>query len=240
METGHNKNVANFETVIIILTNLGAAYAPPQALILLAALQQLHADAQAALTEVDAAQAAKTVAVDEAQAEFEDLQKYAVNIKRQAEVEVNDPAFTADLQTIINEFHPPGRKTGLPDDPLTPGIDESKTSASQSQQSRDNQIAYLADISALLKTNSVYKALGTPYATTAIDAKITSLTAKNNALTAAVAALGTKIDTRDTLLYTDQSGLTDRVILIKKYVLLTFGKDSAAYQQLSALEFRKY
>ena len=240
METGHNKNVANFETVIIILTGLGAAYAPPQALISLAALQQLHADAQAALTEVDTAQAEKTVAVDEAQAEFADLQKYVVNIKRQAEVEVNDPAFTADLQTVINEFHPPGRKTGLPDDPLTPDIDESKTSASQSQQSRDNQIAYLADISALLKTNSVYKAIGTPYATTAIDAKIASLTAKNNALTAATAALGTKIDTRDTLLYTDQSGLTDRVILIKKYVLLTFGKDSAAYQQLSALEFRKY
>ena len=94
METGHNKNVANFETTIIILTNLGADYAPPQALIVLAALQQLLDEAKAALLGVDQAQAAKAVAVDAAQAEFGGLQEYVVNIKRQTEVEVNDPAFT--------------------------------------------------------------------------------------------------------------------------------------------------
>lgn len=167
METGHSKNVANFETVTIILTSLGARYAPPQALILLPTLKALLEEAKAALTDIDTAQAAKTVKVDEAQAEFEGLQKYVVNIKRQAEIEVNDPAFTEDLQTIVNEFHPPGRKTGLVDNPDTPE-DESRTAVSQSQQSRDNQLANLADISALLKTREEYKATGTPYATTAI------------------------------------------------------------------------
>ena len=49
METGHNKNVANLETTIIILTGLGAEYAPPQALITLAALQSLLTQAQGAL-----------------------------------------------------------------------------------------------------------------------------------------------------------------------------------------------
>lgn len=239
MESGHSKNVANFETVIIILTNLGAAYAPPQALIVLTALQDLLADAKAALTGIDTAQAAKTIAVDEAQSEFKNLPQYVVNIKRQAEVEVNDEAFTKDLQTIVNKFSPPGRDTGLADDPSTPDIDESRTPQSQSQRSRDNQIAHLSDISALLKANDEYKALGTPYAATAIDARVETLTNANNAANAATAALGTKLDARDALLYDDENNLLSRVSLIKTYVALTFGKDSAPYKQISALQFRK-
>ena len=239
METGHNKNVANFETVIIILTNLGAAYAPPQPLILLAALNQLLTDAKAAMTDVDAAQAAKTVAVDQAQAEFEDLGEYVVNIKRQAQVEVNDPAFTADLQTIVNKFSPPKRSTGLPDDPLTTDIDESRTAASQSQRSRDNQIAHLADISALLKTNANYKGAGTPYAVPEIDAKIAALTAANNALKTADAAFGTKLDARDSILYNNETGIIPRIKLIKTYITLKFGEGSSTYEQIKALEFKK-
>ncbi len=239
METGHNKNVANLETTTIILTDLGGEYAPPQNLITLPELQTLLTASQTALGEVDTAQAAKAVAVDDAQAEFDGLQKYVVNIKRQAQIEVNDAAFTADLQTVVNNFTPPGRKTGVPDDPSTPDIDESRTPQSQSQRSRDNQIAYLADISALLKTKPAYKAAGTPYDVATIDAKIASLTAKNNAARSAVANLGNKLDARDAIIYDEQTGIIPRIKLIKTYLTLKFGKDSAAYQQINALEFRR-
>lgn len=238
METGHAKNVANLETTTIILTNLGGEYAPPQDLIELPELQTFLIASQTALDEVDTAQATKTVAVDEVQAEFDGLEKYVVNIKRQAQIELNDSAFTADLQTIVNKFTPPGRKTGIPDDPSTPE-DESRTPQSQSQRSRDNQIAYLADISALLKTKPAYKGEGTPYEVPTIDAKIASLTAKNNAARNAVAQLGNKTDARDALMYDDETGIIPRIILIKAYLTLKLGKQSAAYQQINALEFRK-
>lgn len=239
MVTGHNKNVANFETTIIILTALGAEYAPSQALITLAALQNLLAQAKAVLTEVDTAQAAKTVAVDAVQAEFKDVDKYAVNIKRSAEIELNDAALTADLQSIVNRFTPPGRKTGLPDDPLTPDTDESKTAHSQSQRSRDNQIAHLADISALLKERADYNPTDAPYQVTGIDDKIASLTTANNAANSAEAALGSKLDARDAVIYDEETGIIPRIKLIKTYLTLKFGKDSSAYQQINALEFRK-
>ena len=238
MESGHNKNVANLQTAIITFTNLGSEYAPPQDLIKLPALQTLLTASQSAMGEIDTAQAAKAIAVDEVQAEFNGLQKYAVNIKRQAQVELNDPAFTADIQNVVNNFTPPGRKTGVPDDPLTP-VDESRTPQSQSQRSRANQIAYLADISALLKTKPEYKAIGTPYDIATIDTKIAALTAKNNAATAAIAALGTKLDARDAVMYDDETGIIPRIKLIKPYLILKFGKDSTVYQQINALEFRK-
>lgn len=237
METGHNKNVANFETTIIILTNLGTAYAPPQPLISLTNLKTLLAEAKAALGGIDETQSAKIIAVDAVQAEFEDLQKYVVNIKRTAEIEVNDEAFTRDLQTSVNKFSPGGRDTGKEDDPSTPE-DESRTPVSQSQRSRDNQIAHLADIAALVKANPEYKATGTPYEPTAIDDRITALTAANNAANAASAALGIKIDARDEILYDENTGIPARVKLIKTYLALKFGKDSAPYKQIAALEFR--
>ena len=240
MESGHNKNVANLETTIIILTSLGAEYAPPQALIMLVALQGLLAQAQTVLADVDEAQADRAVKVDAAQAEFKDLAKYVRNIKNNAVVVLNDPAFTANLQSIVNKFSPPGRKTGLADDPLTPDVDESRTSHSQSQQSRDNQIAYLADISALLKLREDYVSPETAYTMEAIDDKIAALTAVNNALKASEAALGNKLDARNALLYNKTTGIKARINLIKPYIALKFGKDSAAYQQINALEFKNY
>ncbi|MCD9187761.1 MAG: hypothetical protein LUM44_15175 [Pyrinomonadaceae bacterium] len=239
MESGHNKNVAYLQKAIIAFTNLGGEYEPPQNLIKLPELQTLHTASQTALGETDTAEAEKAVAVDELQAEFEGIEKYAVNIKRQVQVELNDPAFTANLQTVVNKFTPPGRRTGIPDDPLTPDIDESRTAHSQSQISRDNQIAYLADISALLKTRPEYKGLGTPYSVAAVDAKIAALTAKLNTANAKTAALARKFDARDAIMYDDQTGIIARFKLIKPYLILKFGKDSTIYKEINALEFRK-
>ena len=240
MESGHNKNVANFETTVIAITARGAEYAPPQELITLPELQTHLTGIKAAVADVDAKQAAKTNAVDEVQAEFKDLYKYAVNIKRTAEVTLNDAALTADLQTIVNKFNPKGRKTGVPDDPLTPDIDESRTAHSMSQTSRDNLIAYLADMSALLKTREPYNPPDAQYQTTGIDEKIAALTAKNNADKAAGAALGNSLDARDALLYNNPDCTINRVKLIKTYIAVKFGKDSAIYQQINALEFKRY
>ncbi|HVE55663.1 MAG TPA: hypothetical protein VNB22_02480 [Pyrinomonadaceae bacterium] len=240
METGHAKNVANFEQVIIILTALGTVYNPSQALILLSALQTKLTEAKAALDAVDAAEADKTIKVDEIQDEIEGLDKYVVNIKRTAEVELNDPAFTADLQSVVNKFASGSRKTGLPDDPSTPDINESRTKISTSQRSRDNQIAHLADILALLRTKSGYKPNDPEYTIAAIEAKLATLTAKNNAAKASEAALGNALDARDAVLYDPETGVLKLVKLIKTQLAVKPGKSSAAYQQINALEFRKY
>jgi hypothetical protein len=239
METGHTKNVANLETTTIILANLGAVYSPGQALIKLPALETKLAEAKAALELIDTAQAEKTGMTDEVQAEFEDLYKYVVNIKRTAEVELNDAAFTSDLQNIVNRFASGSRKTGVPDDPLTPNVDESRTPVSTSQRSRDNQIAHLADLLALLETRSDYNPAAAEYKIAAIENKLTTLTAKNNAAKSAEAALGNALDARDAVLYDDETGILKLIKLIKTPLALNPGNPSAAYQQVAALDFRK-
>lgn len=238
MESGHAKNVANFEQTIIILTALGAVYNPPQALITPAALQTKLTESKAALAAVDTLQAGKKIATDEVQAEFEDLYKFVVNVKRNAEVELNDAAFTADLQSLVNKFASAGRKTGLTDDPATPE-DESRSPVSTSQRSRDNQIAHLADIVELLRLKN-YKSVGTPeLSIAAIETRIAALTDKNNASKTASINLGSGEDARDAVLYNDDDGIPKLVKLIKTQLAIKPGKQSAAYQQIAALEFTK-
>ena len=239
METGHNKNVANFEQAIIILTALGTVYNPSQVLILLAALRDKLEEVRSALAAVDAAEAAKSIATREAQAEFEGLHKYVVNIKRTVQIELNNPIFTADLQEIVNRFTSQSRRTGLPDDFSTPGIDESRTRLSTAQHTRDSQIAHLADILALLQTRPDYKPDETDYKIETIQARLAALTAKNNAANAAEAAFGNALDARDAILYDDETGILKLVKLIKTQLALNPGKTSAAYQQINALEFHR-
>jgi hypothetical protein len=240
MDTGHEKNVKNFETVIIILVSLGAIYTPAQALILLPALQAKLAEAQAAIAAVNAAEADKTVKTDELQGGFLDYDNYITNVKRTAEVVINDDAFTRDLQNLVNRARPQSRKTGLPDDPSTPDIDESRTAHSTSMRSYDSQIAFLSDVAALIRTKAdAYKPNDAEYTLEAIDAKIASLTTNLNAARTAEAILGNARDTRDRILYDDQTGILKLVKLIKTQLALKPGKNSAAYQQVNALEFRK-
>jgi hypothetical protein len=240
MESGHAKNVANFEQVTIILTALGSGYNPSQALILPVALQTKLEEAKAAMTAVDAAEADKRIKVNDIQAETDELDKYFVNTKRTVEVELNDPAFTAEIQSVINRSRPKGRDTGLQDDPSTPDKDESRTAHSLSQASRDNQIAALADIIALLRTRSDYKPNDAEFTLAAIEAKYDSLNIKNNAAKASNAVLGNALDARDALLYDDETGVLKLVRLIKNQLAVKPGRESAAYQQIAALEFRKY
>jgi hypothetical protein len=238
--TGHAKNVANFETVTIVLLALGAIYNPSQPLILLPALQARLTAAKNALTAIDEAEAEKKITGNERAAEFKGIAAFAVNIKREAEVAVNDEAFTRDLLTIVRKLRG-GRAGEAPvDDPTTPDINEALLAHSVSSRDYDSLVSHFADLIALLRTQAAYDPNDPEITITALEAKLAALTAKNNAAKAAEAALGMATDARDELLYHPETGIIKLVKLIKTQLARKPGKSSAAYQQINALEFRKY
>ncbi len=63
-------------------------------------------------------------------------------------------------------------------------------------------------------------------------------TANNDAKLASIDADNVR-ETRDAILYGEETGLVERVLLVKKYIAYALGKDSAAYQQINALKFRR-
>ena len=76
-ETGHAKNVSNFDDLILFVTVYGTAYNPLKASIKLTALQSLSASAKTAINAVNAALPAYKNAVSAREVAFEPLSKLA-------------------------------------------------------------------------------------------------------------------------------------------------------------------
>ncbi len=235
MASGHAKNITNFETVTNLLDSLVTVYKPSQTSLLLAALQDRLEEARALLDEIDAALVDKNTKIDEIQAELEDLDRYVANLKRAAEFELGDETLTRDLQNIVERLKPKSCSADL-----SGGDNESRTNLSYSPPDRDEQIAQLAAALALPKTSRVYDPPDAEYKIAGIETKLAALTAKNAAAHAAEAALASANAARDRILYDDETGIIKLVKLIKTQLALKPGKTSAAYQQINALEFRKY
>ncbi|HLM03108.1 MAG TPA: hypothetical protein VK400_18800, partial [Pyrinomonadaceae bacterium] len=142
--------------------------------------------------------------------------------------------------SIVRKFYG-GRAGDAPvDDPATPDIDESQNTHSVSSRGFDDLVSHFADLIALVKTQSAYKPNDEEMKITALEAKLAALQAKNNAAKAAEIALGSALDDRDRVLYHPETGIVKLVKLIKTQLARKPGKTSAAYQQINALEFRKY
>ncbi|HEY0049381.1 MAG TPA: hypothetical protein VGB68_08865 [Pyrinomonadaceae bacterium] len=152
----------------------------------------------------------------------------------------NDEAFTGDLQSIVRKFYGSRAGEAPVDNPATPDIDESLNKHSVSARGFDNLVTYFADLIALLQTQPAYNPNDAEMKIAALETKPAALQAKNNAAKAADIALGNALDARDEILYHPETGIVKLVKLIKTQLSRKPGKTSAAYQQINALEFRKY
>lgn len=238
-ETGHAKNVANFETVTIALTAVGADYDPPQPLIFLPALQTHLGESKSSLLLKSQTAAAKTLAVDNREAEYKDIGKYANNVGRAAAVNINDAAFNEDMKSITRLLN--GKRAGdAPvDDPATPNVDESQAAHSVSHLSYDNIESNWGKMVTLVETKNTYKVNEPEFKLETLQAKHAALQTTNNAAKAAYIADDNALEQRDEKLYDDETGILKRVELIKTYIEYRFGKQSAIYKQINALKFKK-
>ncbi|MFZ1693392.1 MAG: hypothetical protein WAT74_09365 [Flavobacteriales bacterium] len=157
-ETGHAKNVANFEDLISFATGYGATYNPVNPAIALAGLNAKHAAAVADLAAVNAAFAAWVTAVNARDALFDPLSRLATRIMNAVQASVVDPEVEADVRTVVRKLQGSRAKPkspDVPDDPSTPE-DESRTSSSASQMSFDNRIGNFDKLIQLLAAQPGY------------------------------------------------------------------------------------
>jgi hypothetical protein len=233
MDTRNARNVAGFETITIILAGLGEAYKPGQPMIRLPALvERLNESREAALL-ADATRADYIVSIDAAQAAFDDFDRFVVNIKRTAAIELNDDAFTADLQAIINRSR--GSSRPVPTKSRTEGDDPPRSRSSASRR-RESRIALLTDMSALLKTRPDYNPPNADYSVAAIDARIASLSSAVTRLTATKTAAANANARYRAAIYDRKTGLKKLASLVRMQLASSPGRESPAYQQFASVE----
>lgn len=235
-ETGHAKNVANFEELIGFCNGYGAAYNPSKASIKIASLQTLLTNAQNALASVKVAKTEFDNATNDREVAFAPLKKLITRV-------VNALSATDVLQQTIDDantanFKIQGRRATAKatTKPAKEGqVAEVPNNISTSQQSFDSQVDNLSKLIQTLSAEPLYTPNEAELQVASLNTLLTDLKSKNSAVVTASAS-NTRIQ-RDQVLYAPLTGLYDSAQAVKQYVKSLFGAASPQFKQVSGIKF---
>jgi len=236
-ETGHAKNVANFQDLISFCTGYGAAYNPSNTRLSLAQLTALYTLAQQKLADVKTEKTAFDNATNERVIIFDGLKQLATRITNAFAASGTTDEAVKDVQTINRKIQG-ARAEKLPEpDPANPGA-PLPASHSVSQQSYDNLLDSFSSLITTLSGNPLYTPNEADLQMAALQTKQTSMQTATTAVTNTYTDYSNAIISRDEKLYDEETGLVATAGDVKKYVKSIFSASSPEYAQVSGLQFK--
>ncbi len=152
-ETGHAKNIAEFETLANFITNLGTLYQPSKDDLKLANLNSLLTDARNSLSQTQHNFSQWKDVTNQRETAFADSGKLAVRVVNAFAVSGADNLDISDAKSFVRKMQ--GRRAKEKAAPTTPG--EAVKTHSASQTSYDNKVQHFAQLVSILENNSQYK-----------------------------------------------------------------------------------
>ena len=241
-ETGHAKNVANFEDLISFCTGYGASYNPSKASIKLPALNTLHTEAVNKLAAVNTALTPWAIAINAREVVFDPLSKLITRVINALDASDVPKQAVDNAKTIARKIQgkrAAPKNTVAPADPAVP-VEENSKNISASQMGFDNRIENMDKFIQLLSAQTGYAPNETELTTTALSNVLTNMKATNTAAINAYTPLSNARIDRNNILYQVETGLVNVAGDVKKYVKSVFGATSPQYKQLSGLKFTQY
>ena len=245
-ETGHAKNVANFNSLVSFCQGYGNTYNPALTAIQLSKLQTLAATALTALEDCKSKQLDYDQAVDARMLAFAELrplsQKMLYALKASGA-----PALSVEGAMTIYRKIQGRRKTakeelpeaGTPDagaeSGTTPGQEQQYISVSQ--LSFDNVLANFSALVSLVTKVAAYQPNETALQVSSLTAYIAALQAANMQVVNSYTDWSNLRISRNEVLYGKGSGLVAVAGQVKNYVKSIYGLQSPQYKQLSGLQF---
>ena len=200
-------------------------------------LNTLLATAQTELANVTTAKNAFDTVTGDRQLTFEPLKPLATKVFNYLSVTDATSETIADAKTINNKLQ--GKRTGTTaENPPTEGENQNNT-VSVSRQSYDMLTENFSALIDLVSSVPSYTPNETELTTTSLTAYLGELqTANTNVINAEVAYSNARIS-RNSVLYSENTGLVDIASDVKKYVKAIFGATSPQYKQISGIKFTK-
>lgn len=232
-ETGHNKNVANFNAVYQILEEMGTLYNPTNSKLKLDNLADLRQTLQALITDLNSKQPLYKNAVasrETAIAPLSKLMTKALNYSKSLEISSTDKENIITQAKKIRGDQKP--KSINPETKETEGI-------STSQMSYDNRIANLAAFTRQLASFPHYSPNEHEISLENLQNIYTELTTLSNAVNVAGNALITARKNRNQVLYKDQTNIIQIVRDIKAYVKSLGDTAKPYYNAMVKLKFKE-
>lgn len=246
-ETGHAKNVANFENLILFCTGYSATYNPSKSSIKLTALNPQLTDARAAINDVTQKVTTFNIAINKRQDLFKNLKPLSTRIiNALAATDASDKtiedakSFNKKIQgskakkkttdpIIIPPLGGAGGGTPLPD-PKT---------ISTSQQSYDQLKEHFSKLISLLASEPSYTPNETDLQLATLNALLSDMQVANTNVSNSYVEISNSRISRDQALYAENTGLYDTAMEIKKYIKSLFGATSPQYKQIGGIKFTK-
>ncbi len=236
-ETGHAKNVANFQSLIAFVTGYGATYNPSKNALKLPQLIALKADADLKLADVVAKNTAYNNKVSERVIAFSGLKSLSTRLVNALQTTDASDQVIKDAKGF-NKKMQGQRATTTTTTPSDPNAEAPKT-ISTSQQSYTQQIQHLAGLLSVLQSEPSYTPNETELKMVTLVAKQNELTTKNNEVATAYANISNSRIARNTMLYSTEGSVCDVAAEVKKYIKSIFGASSPEFAQVKGLEFKK-
>lgn len=234
-EKGHAKNMANFNLLVSYVKEIGPDYDPANAEIKSAALTAKETAAQTAMSEVTNGLVVSKNAINARDFEFKGMSKMATRVINALKASGVNADVYKDARGIVNKIT--GARTGPKPEPNpeNPGADPT----SVSQMSFDYRKANFEMLVALVAGQPQYNPNETELKPAALQAYVANLLTLNNTVHSTTAALNTKRNTRDEILYAPKTGMSELVGSVKAYVKSLFGASSPVYKRIAAIKITK-
>lgn len=252
-ETGHAKNVANYEDLIAFCKGYGAAYQPSNPEIQLSSLEQQLVEARNILQEVMDKNTAFNNAINTRAVLFEVLKPFATRLVNALAANGASKKTLEDARGIQRKIQGTraGKKAKAPDSASTSDVSQDTASiepqdgtvltpkqVSTSQQSYDQQVEHFARLISLLQSELTYNPNEPELQVTTLQNQLQDLRTANTLVTQTYADVSNARLQRSQLLYLDEKNLCKRAQQVKMYVKSVFGATSLQYKQISGIAFR--
>jgi hypothetical protein len=238
-ESGHAKNVANFEQLTIDCTALGTTYNPSNSAIKLTQLTKLLTLGQNIIAAVNTALAANSQAIAARKVAFEPLSKLTTRLLNALKASGTTKQVNDNAQSLVRKIQGQRATPKLTAEEKKTAETSGKivTEISSSQMSFDNRINNFDKFIKLLSSTDLYAPNEAELKVSALTELINDLSAKNTAVLSSETTLSNARLARDAVMYSNKTGMVDISMDVKNYVKSLYGASSPQFKQISKLRF---
>ena len=238
-ETGHAKNVANFDELISFVTGYRESYNPSKATIKLDALKALSDHAKTSSNAVSSMDPAYKRAVAAREGGFIPLSKLTTRIMNSIKATDTTVQVDENARTLVRKIQGVRATAKKTEDEKKALAEKGKevVEISTSQMSYDSRLDNFFKLIQLLSSVPEYNPNETELKIEHLNTILDDLKAKNAAVVESYIPLSNARIRRNDLLYKENTGLYDVALDVKNYIKSVFGATSPQYKQVSKIKF---
>ena len=223
-ETGHAKNVANFDELISFVTGYRETYNPSKATIKLDALKALSDHAKTSINAVSSMEPAYKSAVAAREVVFIPLSKLTTRIMNSIKATDTTVQVDENARTLVRKIQGVRATAKKTEDEKKALAEKGKevVEISTSQMSYDSRLDNFFKLIQLLSSVPEYNPNETELKIEHLNTILDDLKAKNAAVVESYIPLSNARISRNNLLYKENTGLYDVALDVKNYIKSVF------------------